>query len=408
MRKNTFVLLDIDGVLIQPGGYRRSYADTVNYYLTFLGQPHLHVNDRIAETFEFFSIQAEWDMVPLTIAAFLEWFAEVRGEHPNFISIDQSGNLPSIGDQEQFLSFLKNKIIDYSKALSNKEIPALAIYHNCIRNQQHSVLPRIWNDPILEEILLNSLDIYRSPLFRRLETQLLGTEYMNNRFQLNIQEQIAPNLEVVDFPILSEEHRDRLIQKKDGFHTAILTARPNLLPDAIGATEADSHFILPEAEIAFRLIGWDEHAIPVIGVGSLSYIENKYHLPKDSFLKPHPFHSIASILNTMIQSQTEALETAKMVYDRWVEGNLLSNPLGQFIQEGSKIRIAVFEDSASGIQSCISAGKIFSDYGYYPEIEAYGIYSTEEKKLQLQNLGAQIYPNVNEALDVFFNTTKAF
>jgi hypothetical protein len=30
MIENTFVLLDIDGVLIQPGGYRRSYADTVN------------------------------------------------------------------------------------------------------------------------------------------------------------------------------------------------------------------------------------------------------------------------------------------------------------------------------------------------------------------------------------------
>ena len=408
MGEKTFILLDIDGVLIHPGGYRHSYADTVNYYLAFLGQPHLHVDDRIAEIFEFSSIQAEWDMVPLTITAFLEWFAEERDEHPRFKSIDQSGNLPSTGNQEQFITFLKNKIIDYSKVLSNEEIPALAIYQDCKRNQQHSVLPRIWNEPILDEILLYSLDIYRSPLFRRLETQLLGTEYMNNRFQLNIQEVIVPNLEVIDFPILSEEHRDRLIQKKADFHTAIITARPNLLPDAVGEKNTASHFILPEAEIAFRLIGWDERVIPVIGVGSLSYIEDKYHLPKDSYLKPHPFHSIASILNTMTGNQTEALETAKKVYDRWIKRDFVSNPLKQFIPEGSRIRIAVFEDSASGIQSCLSAGKIFSDYGYRPEIKAYGIYSTDEKRVQLLDLGAEIFQNINEALDAFFNTIKGF
>lgn len=408
MEEKTFMLLDIDGVLIHPGGYRHSFADTVNYFLAFFGQPHLFVDDRIAEIFEFASIQAEWDMVPLTITAFFEWFVEVTGEHHRFYSIEQSGSLPTTGSQEYFISFLKKKIIDYSRVLSKEEIPASAVFRDCRKNQHHSVLPCIWDDPVLEEILLYSLDIYRSPLFQRLETQLLGTEYMNKRFGLEIKEKIMPNLEVIDSPILSEKYRNRLIQKKVNFHTAVLTARPNMLPDAIDVKNADSHFILPEAETAFRLIGWDENVIPVIGVGSLSYIENKYHLPKDTYLKPHPFHSIASILSTMTKNQTEALEMAKIIYDRWVAHDYSSTPLTQFFQEASRIRLAVFEDSVSGIESCLSTGKLLSDYGYHPEIEAYGIYTTEDKKGLLQKHGARICQNINEALDVFFSRKEGF
>ena len=54
------LLLDIDGVLVRPGGYRRSYRDTVNSFLRELGLERFELrDDRFAERFEACEIPAE-------------------------------------------------------------------------------------------------------------------------------------------------------------------------------------------------------------------------------------------------------------------------------------------------------------------------------------------------------------
>ncbi len=409
MKQQTFILLDIDGVLLRPGGYRRSYIDTVNHFLDLFGQPHLSVNMQVAEKFEYAEIPAEWDMVPLSIAAFLEWYAENSPDTFFFQSIKKAENLPPVGTQEGFYRFLQAKIMDFSDVLTSTDIPALAVYKNCRHQRTASVLSRIWNDPILDEILADSLNVYKSPLFRRLENAVLGSKVFMETFGFPAEENLNSYLERFDSPIISKQYQKKLADLgEDGYHAAIITARPNLLPESVDRNTIRSHTILPEAETALRLIGWKKNEMITIGVGSLCYVEQKYNLPKDTLLKPHAYHSLAAILNTLCDDQRKALEAAKKITDLWDKKDFIQNPVADFLPEGSAIRLAVFEDSASGMKSCMNAGAILSDFGYSVTIETYGIYTTEEKQALLTAFGAEIFSDINQALDVFFSRKAAF
>ncbi|MHC1770895.1 MAG: hypothetical protein AB9907_04020 [Flexilinea sp.] len=408
MKQQTFLLLDIDGVLLRPGGYRQSYIDTVNHFLCLFGQPHLSVNMQVAEKFEFAEIQAEWDMVPLSIAAFLEWYAENSPDYSAFQSIVNAENLPSAGTQEDFYEFLLKKIMDFSGVLTSIDIPALAVYKNCRQRQSASVLPCIWNDSILDEFLADSLNVYKSPFFRRLENTVLGSKVFMETFGFPAEENLISNLEKLDSPIISKEYREKLANlNENGHHAAIITARPNLLPESVSRETIQSHTILPEAETALRLIGWKKNEMITIGVGSLCYMEQKYNLPKDTLLKPHAYHSLAAILNTLCDNQLKALETAKKVSDLWDRKDFTHNPMAGFLPEGSTIRLAVFEDSTSGIKSCMNAGVILNAFGYSVTTETYGIYTTDEKQALLTAINAEIFPDINRALDVFFSRKAA-
>ena len=76
------LLLDIDGVLLEAHGYRLACIDTINHLIAQMGQPELYIDRGITDAFETVGIRAEWDMVPLTIAAFTNWYIEQSGQIP--------------------------------------------------------------------------------------------------------------------------------------------------------------------------------------------------------------------------------------------------------------------------------------------------------------------------------------
>ena len=57
-----FMLLDIDGVLLEAHGYRDACIDTINDLLLQMGQPGLSVDRALTDAFEARGIGAEWDM----------------------------------------------------------------------------------------------------------------------------------------------------------------------------------------------------------------------------------------------------------------------------------------------------------------------------------------------------------
>ncbi len=59
------ILLDVDGVLVQPGGYRAALRATVQH---FIGD--LNVQEDLLTDMEKRGISSEWDMSPLIIAAY--------------------------------------------------------------------------------------------------------------------------------------------------------------------------------------------------------------------------------------------------------------------------------------------------------------------------------------------------
>ena len=65
----TVVLLDIDGVLIRPGGYRAALHATLNHFARLMGIPDFKFHEEQIAGFERRGITSEWDMVPLLLGA---------------------------------------------------------------------------------------------------------------------------------------------------------------------------------------------------------------------------------------------------------------------------------------------------------------------------------------------------
>ena len=63
----TVLLLDIDGVLVKPGGYRAALHATLNYFVNLMGLPHFEFPEEKLAGFERRGITSEWDMVPLLL-----------------------------------------------------------------------------------------------------------------------------------------------------------------------------------------------------------------------------------------------------------------------------------------------------------------------------------------------------
>ena len=63
------ILLDIDGVLVQHGGYRAALHATLNHFANLMGLSHFDFPEEKLAELEKRGIFSEWDMVPLLLAA---------------------------------------------------------------------------------------------------------------------------------------------------------------------------------------------------------------------------------------------------------------------------------------------------------------------------------------------------
>ena len=79
LRQNLY-LLDIDNVLIYPGGYRESFSRTINYFMRAMGWKDSNSHQSAAQVFEAHGITNEWDMCALCLSGL---FVAVAGKIPN-------------------------------------------------------------------------------------------------------------------------------------------------------------------------------------------------------------------------------------------------------------------------------------------------------------------------------------
>lgn len=400
MRPLRILLLDIDGVLVMPGGYRKSFRDTVNYFLTKFGFPGLQVDDQIAELYEYYGIPAEWDMVPLTIAAFLEWYAENNNEPILFDSIDKINNLPKISPAVPFRESLIRLIPEFYSVDKGQNISARTIYDHCQEAKEKSIFPKIWNDPILVDILAESLNFKRSAPFQVLETFVLGTELFEKCVGIPTEKNIPSNLFIADVPIISQQYQKKIAEENGKtLYATAMTARPNMLPETI-IKPGKIVSSIPEADLAIEKLGWSEN-VSITGVGLLEYYEVLQGLPKDSRLKPHAFHALLGTLYAV----SGTLEPSLAAMKNWDSNHSGENPFRPLLPEGAPLEIAVFEDSARGVQSAAEATTVLQSFGYAVKLYKYGIITSPEKTLQLEAQNAKIVPDVNQALADFFSQT---
>ena len=395
-----FLILDIDGVLLEPHGYRAGCIDTVNDFLSKLGQPFLSIDKTIPEALEAAGITAEWDMIPLILAAFVNWYYQLFPQPSSCSDFPVPLGNEIIKDNQVFYQMLLEKILDYQHMLDPNQTPIISIYHFLSCNEGKG-LERLWKLPIRDRFFVDTLNPWKCQFFAQLMNRLLGADKFETFYGLKPLVNCDSYLETMDRLLISEHYRSLLPKiTEKSFFPAVMTYRPTRLPSANGNKDSKYFVNTPEGECAMNLLSWSDGDVPMIGAGSLCFIEEKYNLRREYYVKPHPFHALASIMISLCKDEIQALETARSLCELDPEKDDI--PTGLWIKPGESIKIMVFEDSVSGINSVKNAAAILNKWGIHTQPILCGIRSTKAKDALLKETGADLYANINEALDSVF------
>lgn len=338
------ILLDIDGVLVQPGGYRAALRATVE---RFIGD--YVIEEDVPVSMEKRGISSEWDMSPLIIAAYWE---DVLSRQP-MENLSDDPVLAGEQIQRQRKAEEPKHLAIPAFDLMDGQYPVDAAYAaGCFAS-----IP----SELRKNLMTESRDVYKSHTFRTFQHFTLGSETFESTYQLSAEFDAESSLLAVDRSNISDEIRERLYHPDH--HLAAFTARPSGIP--VGINESSLGYA-PEAELALDLVGMND--IPLMAFGKLEYIAAQHGLMPSTLVKPSPFQALAATLAAWTRDELSALHAA---YDWHRAGKLNS----KFAELPKDFELIVVEDTMGGIRSVRTAGEIFRQAGFDVTVRTLGLTS---------------------------------
>ncbi|MBP6179140.1 MAG: hypothetical protein KA480_12500 [Anaerolineales bacterium] len=338
------ILLDIDGVLVQPGGYRAALRATVK---RFIGE--YVIEEDVPVSMEKRGISSEWDMSPLIIAAYWE---DVLSRQP----MENLSDDPVLaGEQIQ-----RQRKVEEPKHLAIPAFDLMDGQYPVDAAYEQGCFASIPSE-LRKNLMTESRDVYKSHTFRTFQHFTLGSETFESTYQLSAEFDAESSLLAVDRSNISDEIRGRL--NHPDHHLAAFTARPSGIP--VGINESSLGYA-PEAELALDLVGMND--IPLMAFGKLEYIAAQHGLMPSTLVKPSPFQALAATLAAWTRDELSALHAA---YDWHRAGKLNS----KFAELPKDFELIVVEDTMGGIRSVRTAGEIFRQAGFDVTVRTLGLTS---------------------------------
>jgi hypothetical protein len=390
---STFLLFDIDGVLIEPKGYRKAVYDSIIYFLHEIGEEKISINEEIFTSFEAIGITSEWDMIPLFILCVIENSLDYN--HPDKSITDIQGltqflqNKKHLPNNDDFISLI-NKFQLY---LSDGYSPSESIFKQFYIEENGKPFENIflYTPWVVKDWIGNSRDFGKSIPLRYFQNLTLGSQLFQEISSLEPTIDTESYLSMYDRPLINNETHKMIkdYARKDDFYISMMTARPSKNPGHEETIDVMSCF--PEAELAMQCLNMDDLAC--VGFGAMQYIGKLKGLSGDNFVKPSPVHAMTAILHAGGINISEALLDA---YEYLF--NIKRNKVLEFFHKlSSPIEIFIFEDSIIGIQSLLKVHDALKSDGINIKFTAFGI-STEINKIKaLEKENASIFPTINEA-----------
>jgi hypothetical protein len=404
MHKRDIFLFDIDGVLVEPRGYRAAVQASARYFLSSRGRnsfplPDAHDYARL----EAQRITSEWDMVPLFLAAAVEQLlAQNRlPQAPARLEELASWDLPCpdpLPDYPALISPLEHfrKPGEYAaetalRVCQNQVEPPVQVEGNML--DQPRPFPHLSGSPLVRELFSDTRSVARSPVTRIFQNYCLGSEAFRDAYQLPPVLDTPSLLITEDLSLLSPALRDILLQRwrASEIDLSAYTLRPSLPPREAGARALGYS---PEAEQAVELAGLA--GIPIIGYGRILYLAQKYGLETETLVKPSPVQAMAAILAARVREELLALELALHLFqDRGAAGGAFAR-LAAGGREAAQIH--VFEDSPGGIEAVLQAGDLLAEAGLQVQVTPWGITEQKDKVKALRQIGVSVFPTLTAAL----------
>ena len=392
LRHNVY-LLDIDNVLIYPGGYRESFSRTIDHLLRAMGWEDSNSYHSSAQVFEAHGITNEWDMSAICLSGL---FVAAAQKIPDVsfsdsvldtLEIVKTLGLPT---QEVNFSQLAREVAAEMKPYET-HLPTLAaprVFDRIIRStcdpKSHESI-----NVLLDHILSNARDIERSRTMSIFQNYALGSANFVKTYAMPSPFETSSLIVEHDLPVLSTNNCERLLSASVNkeIRPVVFTARPSLPP---GGVRDDAHYYSPEAELAVELVGLD--SIPLIASGRTEWLAWKTGADPHTFIKPAPVHALAAIGAAISGDEIAGLMAAHIFLDK----ALLSSPLSDLV--GSDLHVTVFEDSARSIDSVSKVLDLLREFGVQSSLSAKGIAVNHEKRMLLNKSGATLFDDVNDAI----------
>ncbi|HNT54485.1 MAG TPA: hypothetical protein PKG95_07220 [Anaerolineaceae bacterium] len=391
----TLALFDLDGVLIQPGGYQQAVFDTVRFFCHQMGLPDLAPDQNLLAIFESQGITSEWDQIALCLAAVLDDLAAASGQ-------PEADTLEAAISWAQTISWPGGRV-DYRRRFARLQSwvvpgtsPAEAVLAACQRGEAAEVFPALHQHPLLLDLLGSVRNFSKFWPQRVFQAYVLGS-----RIYAQVYGQASPlncraYLGTYDRSLLLKSFQAKIIaaQSAGQLQGAIYTARPSLLPADLAAVLPG---YAPEAEMAQVLAGLE--GLPLVGYGGLRHLSERLGLHPDRLVKPSAAQALAAVGAALGAPVWQALRWAYAFLAR-TEPDLppLPGDPPAEIRLPDALTIHVFEDSPIGILAARRAVEILADVGYTVRLRAWGIATHPAKIQALTAVGAAVHPDINAAL----------
>lgn len=367
MTKTIFVF-DMDGVLLEPGGYQQALKSTVKLIGKMLGAPETRLTgDQIAR-FEALNVSNEWDSLAICTAIIL---LHVWKIDPDICLNGAKLNSRCVTDKRPDFDNFLSQFTDIG------DLPGQMIFHKIIAT--HPDLHE-GQKQHLADILLNSNDIYQSLTLPLHQEAVLGSTLFQKIYGIEPQLECESALLKHDRPSITCDQREKLLNWLDlpENHAVIMTNRLSLAPEGYQST--------PEAELGLKLVGLE--SIPLIGSGTLLWFAAEHcGLASHTFLKPNPVHALTALGLSHWDSAQQSVAKAA---DLWLgKGN------AKDWQAFNGAKLVIFEDSANGILAGIRAVDILKNNGIEIDLKRVGVSQNKIKLDVLKQLSDLTVPDIN-------------
>ena len=379
-------LLDMDGVLVEPRGYRHAIQATLNFFTEKMGVGDLYPGEEAIARFESINMTNEWDILPILLAAILDGLVEQAPglSFPGDLLLacqaihDQGLKPPSIDPAS-----LAAQLGPHFEPGTTYSDLALALNRS---DNPQAPFPHLIGLALLENLLGHTRDVSTSLATSIFQHFAAGSDGFERAFDQPRLFDTESYLRRYDRPLLKAQARAALIQgwQAGEVGLAVYTARPSAPPNGHHQTLLAYS---PEAELVLDLVGLE--GVPLVGSGQLTWLASEVGLPLGQFIKPSPVHALAAIGAAVTRQVTPAMLAAERLFSAREAGYFRNFP---------PLSIHVFEDSGGNIRAVRRAGELLAQEGLAVEVTAWGIAASPAKQRVLEEVGATLAPDVNTAI----------
>ncbi len=415
VKEKRILLLDIDGVLIQPGGYREAVRATIIYFTRQAGLPNLAPEEEILAFFESRGITNEWDIIPICLATIFE---TILGKYPQIIlPKDWATAAANINSQQVRIGSVdyRKKILEITQLFKTGKSPSTVIFEAGESRGGGQPFLLISKHPLFTSLFHDNKNVAESLATRIFQNFVLGSDVFQEIYHINPLMITPPYLNQYDRPLLSKWNCLEILKlSKEGRISAVaFTARPSLPPEG---SEIPLEGYSPEAELALALVGLSE--IPLIAYGGLRFAAQLFQVSTDQLIKPSPFQALAAIIVASMSKNEEkralilAGEFCRMngllpkIEGQEVDGMSISSELSDFLAmvRTCHLVIDVVEDSPIGLSAIKHACQILTAFNVSFEVRSWGVAQDASKKKALEEVGAVVYSSTDEVISSILGT----